>query len=213
MTLFSHGLRAEIAQSIAGLIVHDLLPWQTAREKVAASYGRIPAGEMPSGEEIESAVRETWAIFDAKAHSALLRARRSAALRLLSTLLAPFEGFLTGPVLNGAATPESNITLLVYTEDVKAVEVELLKRDLAFDVLETIDPRMPPPLEVLAFLDPESPPREPVGVLVEIRSPRERGRRPERRTPDAWQEDWEAAGRLDAAALEKHLALKRHPHG
>ncbi len=205
-------LRRELAQAIAGRIVHDLMPWQTAREKTLEDCGRLPADAVPDAAEIESAVRETWAVFSPKAHAELLLRRREAALRLMKDLFAGFDVTLTGAVLNGAATPESNIRLELFTDDVKAAEVALMDRGIDFDVLDTLDSRMPDPEEVLAFLDPAGSRRDPVGVLVEIHSPKHRGRNPYRGTADAWQEAWEASGRLAADELEKHLNL-RHPHG
>ncbi len=199
-------LRLGLAQSIAGYIVHDLMPWQNAREKAFEDLGRLPADAVPSAAEIESAVRETWAVFAPDAHAALLRSRREAALRLMTDVFAGFDVTLTGAVLNGAATPESNIRLELFTDDVKEAEVALMDRGIDFDVLDTIDSRMPAPLEVLAFIDPESDRRDPAGVFVEVHSPKHRGRNPYRGTADAWQEAWEAAGRVTASELQKHLA-------
>lgn len=198
-------LRREIAQAIAGLIVHDLTPWQTAREKILADYPRLPAGAVPDGADIESAVRETWAVFAPEEHARLLRRRREAAWHLMTELFEGMDATLTGAVLNGAATPETNIRLELFTDDVKQAELRLLNAGIDFDVLDTIDSRMPTPSEVLAFLDPGATSRDPVGVLVEIHSPRFRGRNPYRRAPDARQEAWEASGRMTAAELEKHL--------
>ncbi len=199
-------LRVELAQIIAGYIVHDLMPWRNAREKALEGLGRLPADAVPSAAEIESAVRETWAVFAPEAHAALLRRRREAALRLMTDIFADFDVTLTGAVLNGAATPESNIRLELFTDDVKAVEVALMDRGIDFDVLDTIDSRMPAPLEVIAFIDPASDRRNPAGVFAEIHSPKHRGRNPYRGTADAWQQAWEAEGRLTAQALKKHLS-------
>lgn len=198
-------LRQEIAQTIAGYIVHDLMSWQNARQKAAEDKGRLPAGAFPDSAEIESAVRETWAVFAPEAHAALLKKRRLAALSLMKNLFSGFDVSLAGAVLNGAATPESNIRLELFTDDVKSAEVALMDRGIDFDVLTTIDSRMPTPLEVLAFIDPASDRNDPVGVLVEIHSTKHLGRNPCRREPDAWQAEWEASGRLDANELEKHL--------
>ena len=198
-------LRREIAQAIAGLIVHDLTPWQTAREKILAEYPKLPAGAVPDSAEIESAVRETWAVFAPEAHRVLLNNRRTSAYHLMTELFSELDVMLTGAVLNGAATPETNIRLEIFTDDVKEAELRLLNRGIEFDVLDTIDSRMPAPLEVLAFLDPGRSRRDPVGVIVEIHSPRSRGRNPYKNTPDAWQEAWEASGRINAINLKKQL--------
>ena len=88
-------LRREIAQAIAGLIVHDLTPWQTAREKILADYPRLPAGAVPDGAEIESAVRETWAVFAPEEHARLLRRRREAAWHLMTELFEGLDATLT----------------------------------------------------------------------------------------------------------------------
>ncbi len=198
-------LRQELAQTIAGYIVHDLMPWQNAREKALEGEGRLPADAMPNAAEIESAVRETWAVFAPEAHAALLRRRREAALRLMTDLFTNFDVTLTGAVLNGAATPESNIRLELFTDDVKAAEATLMDRGIDFDVLDTIDSRMPAPLEVLAFIDPASCRRDPTGVFVEVHSTKHRGRNPYQGSADEWQQAWEASGRITAQELQKHL--------
>lgn len=200
-------LRRKLALTIAGYIVRDRCSWQKARNKALERMPRLPADTVPDAAEIESAVRETCEIFEADAHRKRLARLRRTALRLMTEWFADFDVTLTGAVLNGAATDESDIHLEIFTDDAKEVEIVLLDRDVNFDVLDTIDSRMPAPLEVLAFLVPQKTTNaeSPAGVLVEIHSTKQRGRNPYRRTPDARQQDWEACGRIDAKTLQTHL--------
>ena len=200
-------VRRELAQSVARYIVCERCPWQTAKIKALEGMPKLPAGTVPNAAEIESAVRETCAIFEADAHRERLARLRHTALRLMCEWFADFDVTLTGAVLNGAATDETNIHLEIFTDNAKEVEIVLLTLGVNFDVLDTIDSRMPAPLEVLTFLAPQEIKNSmpPAGVLVEIHSTKQRGRNPYRHTPDAWQQDWEASGRIDAKTLQTHL--------
>lgn len=109
---------------------------------------------MPSGADVETAVREHLSIFypDHPALLAALRAEAAAVMRDLAE--AGITAYLAGPVLNGAATDDSNITLECFAESGKDAELALLNLNINW---EPIDPQATPslhPIEALGWLRP-----------------------------------------------------------
>ena len=148
-------------------------------------------------------MRERHAVFNPEEHAALLKKRRLLALDVLERVFAGFDAWLTGAVLNGAATEESNIALAIFCDDVKSVEVALMNANLTFEAMESVAGPMPEPLETIAVLIPDG--RERVGCLIEVHSTKSIGINPFKREPDSHQKAWEAAGRITAAKLRQEL--------
>ena len=51
--------------------------------------------------------------------------------------LAPFKPYLTGSVLNGNAGKYADIDLQLFTDDVKAVELYFIDRDIPYKAAQT----------------------------------------------------------------------------
>ena len=67
--------------------------------------------------------------------------------------LTPFNPHLTGAVLNGTAGEHSDIHLQLFTESPKDVEIDLLNRNINFDVSETSHFKNGrQPVETLSFM-------------------------------------------------------------
>lgn len=195
--------RLELAARAAALIVDDGMSWAEARERITGDLRGARRAQCPSSAEIESAVRERHAVFNPEGHAALLKKRRLLALDVLERVFAGFDAWLTGAVLNGAATEESNIALAIFCDDVKSVEVALMNANLTFEAMESVAGPMPEPLETIAVLIPDG--RERVGCLIEVHSTTSIGINPFKREPDSHQKAWEAAGRITAAKLRQEL--------
>lgn len=197
-------LREELAQLAASYIVERGLDRQAARthalEDLTGSR-RAPAALVPSGEEIETAVRAHFALFDPEGHARMLERKRRLALEVLR-LFEGLEAYLTGAVLNGSATEDSPVVIEVCTDDVKAVLSCLM--DAGLD-LEALDPRAAPAgtEESVGFLAVRDGVTESVRVDICAQARRPGGR--PRRRPDACQQPWEAAGRIGAENLQKAL--------
>ena len=195
--------REELAQSIARLIVSDNMPWTLARERVMQASSRY--ANMPNAAEIESAVRENFSLFKPEKHAQSLLRKRRIALDVLH-VLKEFDAYLAGAVLNGAAHDESNIRIEVFCDDVKAVEVALMDRQIEFDAIDPEPGSAIASDESLGLLIPTG--RESFeGVRIEICSTKAKRSNPYKSTPDAWQQPWEAAGRIDARTLSKVLNI------
>lgn len=204
-------LRAELAQRIAADIAETCCDWTRARdnalEQARLSLGEVALRAQPDSAQIESAVRAHFALFAPEAHRADLAQKRTLAYQLLVGPLAPFDAYLTGAVLNGAAHADSNICLEVFDDDVKAVEVALMQAAIDFEPVSAPTGAMPEPLESLGFVLAPRRDRPAQGVRVDIYSTKHIGRNPYRRLPDAHQADWEAAGRICGAALAQTAGI------
>lgn len=191
----------ESALAVAHFIVFDEMPWSLAREKAADAFAGF---DIPPSDLIESAVRETWATFKPEFHRTVLLQKRLTALRALQ-YLDSFDAFLCGSVLNGCAGSQSSIRIEVFEEDEKAVLLSLIDAGLDVEAIENEPGPMPEPTQSLGFLLRSDPSNNLEAVRIEIFPARYRSRNPRRTKPDAWQEPWEACGRIRAEELTKRI--------
>ena len=201
-------LRIETAQRIAADIAENFSDWASARaralDELKSELGLIPAGAVPSSSEIESAVRAHYDLFSHAEHAELLKEKRLFARSLLQA----FENvdiFLTGAVLNGCAHADSIIVLDVFTDDVKAFEAALIDHGIDFEPVESPHSAMPDPLESLGALIYKRGSPTAEAVRFDLRPCSDRNRNPFRRKPDAYQQPWEAQGRISAQQLRQVL--------
>ncbi|WP_217807143.1 nucleotidyltransferase domain-containing protein [Andreprevotia lacus] len=128
-------LRSEIAHRAARLIAEDhILDFAQAKKKAARQLGVTEGRALPSNQEIEAALESYRAIYQPD-HAGHLDRLRGKAL-ILMRLLTEFQPYLTGSVLSGVAGPHSDINLLIYTDDPKAVELFLLNRQIDYQIAE-----------------------------------------------------------------------------
>ena len=125
----------EIAQAAARMIVEDGLDYAGARRKAMHEHGggrRLR--EAPGNEAIEDEVRAHIALFCADTQPAELRALREAALRWMLRL-ADFRPHVGGAVWRGTATRQSVVRLDLYCDDIKAPEIALLNKGVAYETV------------------------------------------------------------------------------
>jgi hypothetical protein len=128
-------MRTELAQAAAKLIIeHGIDDWEMAKRKAARQLGVFDGGKLPSSEELEQAIRDYNSLFRPQSQAAMLYARRSAALKWMQ-LLSQFSPRLTAGVANGLASAHSDIRIEVVADDGKQVELFLLARELAFELV------------------------------------------------------------------------------
>ena len=128
------GLRAEIAASAAALIAEDGLDYVTAKRK---AYERLTGGRgsriakemLPSNEQVENALREYQALFQADSQPQRLLELRTKALALME-LLQAFEPTVVGAIANGTAGDHSDIHLHCVADSAKALGIFLLNHHL-----------------------------------------------------------------------------------
>ncbi len=120
------GTRASIAAAAARLMAEDgITDYYLAKRKAARLLGLPEHVAFPDNAAVEAELRAYRSLYQGEEHEEMLLALRQTALDLLD-LLAPFNPYLTGSVLEGTAGEHSNIDILVFADSAKEVEIFLL---------------------------------------------------------------------------------------
>lgn len=133
----SSRLADEIAAAAARLVVDEGLDYAGAKRRALKNLGLDGRGgarsaELPGNDQVEDAVREHLALFNADTQPGELRALRELALQWMQRL-AEFRPHLSGAVWRGTATRLSPLLLDLYCDDGKAAEIELINLGLDFE--------------------------------------------------------------------------------
>jgi len=115
---------------------------------------------------LEAAVREHIAIFHADTQPGELAALRRLAL-LWMERLAEFRPHLAGAAWHGTATRLSDIYMQLFCDDPKAVEIELINRQLSYEA-RTVSGFNGAPVEALSLSCPCPELGETVGVHLMV---------------------------------------------
>ncbi len=125
-------MREQLAQQAAKLMFDSsITDFAFAKRKAAKQLGALDTQHLPSNEEVEAALHSYRALFQHNDHPQNLRLLRQEALAAMQQL-EPFHPYLTGSVLSGNADPDSDINLILFSDDSKAVLLFLLKHELEF---------------------------------------------------------------------------------
>ena len=129
-------LRQAVADEAARIMneqgVDDFL---LAKRKAAERLGVTDASILPRNTEIEAALMAHHRLFAHDRHAADLSDLRRSALAAMR-LIEDFQPRLVGPVLNGSASPHSEINLHLFSETPEAVSLRLDERGVPHEVLE-----------------------------------------------------------------------------
>jgi len=126
-------MREQLAHDAARLIAEDgIVDFAFAKRKAARQMGASDTQHLPSNQEVGEALHSYRALFQHESHPAILFQLREEALATMR-LLAEFRPYLTGSVLSGAAGERSDINLMLFSDDSKAVLLFLLKNNLEFE--------------------------------------------------------------------------------
>ncbi|HET8666353.1 MAG TPA: hypothetical protein VFM10_00135 [Terriglobales bacterium] len=126
-------MREQLAQQAARLMAEGgISDHAYAKRKAARQLGVPETHHLPSNQEIDEALHSYRKLFQHDTHPAVLRALRTEALNAMR-LLENFHPYLTGSVLSGTAGSHSDINLMLFSDDAKAVLLFLLKHNLEFD--------------------------------------------------------------------------------
>ena len=147
-------IRQEIAITAARLVAEDGLDYGAAKRKalqiVFGREGPPGGGMLPDNAEIEAEVRVYQALFQSDVQPARLAHLRQVAVAAMRRL-AQFDPYLVGPVLNGTAGEHSDVSLQVFVDSPKDVEIFLLNEGIEFEVGERNHFRGKGTVEALAF--------------------------------------------------------------
>lgn len=119
-------MRRLIADAAARLLALDgSQDYGSAKRKAARQLGAADSQNLPDNQEIENALREYQAIFQAEAAPNRLAQLRKVAMEYMERLI-DYDPHLTGSVLNGTAGKHSDINLQLFTEKEKDIEFLLM---------------------------------------------------------------------------------------
>ncbi len=126
-------MREQLAHLAARMIAKDgITDFAFAKRKAARQLGAADTQHLPSNQEVEEALSSYRALYQQDSHPAILHQLREEALAAMQ-LLEPFHPYLVGSVLSGTASEHSDINLMLFSDDAKAVLLLLLKHNLEFE--------------------------------------------------------------------------------
>ncbi|MGB8516734.1 MAG: hypothetical protein WCD45_02480 [Gallionella sp.] len=126
-------MREQLAHQAAKLMAEDgITDHAYAKRKAARQLGAEDTHHLPSNDEIDTALRSFRMLFQSNSHPKILSELREQALANMR-LLADFHPYLTGSVLTGTAGENSDINIMLFSDDAKAVLLFLLKHKIDFE--------------------------------------------------------------------------------
>jgi len=125
-------MREQLAHLAAKIMAESgVIDYAAAKHKAARQLGCSDTQHLPGNDEIDLALNSYRSLYQHDAHPAILASLRSEALKTM-LMLSEFKPYLTGSVLNGKAGQHSDINLILYSDDAKAVLLHLLKLKVNF---------------------------------------------------------------------------------
>ncbi len=126
-------MREQLAHQAAKLMAEaGISDYAFAKRKAARQLGASDTQHLPSNQEIDEALHNYRALFQPDSHPAILHQLREEALATMRLLL-QFQPYLTGSVLSGTAGEASDINIMLFSDDAKAVLLFLLKHNIQFE--------------------------------------------------------------------------------
>lgn len=134
----NRSLKTRIAVEAARLIAEqDDLSFDQARRKAAKRLNCRDQRQLPENLEIERALQEHRMIFQGGPDPDNLRRQRQNAIGAMS-LFRAFQPQLVGPILGGSAGRHTPITLILFSDTVEAVAMDLLDRKIPWQQQEVL---------------------------------------------------------------------------
>ncbi|HUW26681.1 MAG TPA: hypothetical protein VMW07_09190 [Gallionella sp.] len=126
-------MREQLAYQAARLMAEgNITDHALAKRKAAQQLGASDTQHLPSNDEVDMALHSYRALYQHGSHPAILRQLREEALATMRPLES-FHPYLTGSVLSGMAGIHSDINLMLFSDDTKAVLLFLLKHNPVFE--------------------------------------------------------------------------------
>ena len=126
-------MREQLAHLAAKLMAEDgITNHAYAKHKAARQLGAADPQHLPSNDEIDTALHSFRQLFQSETHPNILNELRREALTHM-LLLADFHPYLTGSVLSGTAGEQSDINIMLFSDDEKAVLLFMLKHKIDFE--------------------------------------------------------------------------------
>ncbi len=191
-------LSEKLAAVVAQKIAETGISWSKARQELIDDGMVLTNSELPSDDQIETALREYYAIFDPIGHAQRLMELRKIASHVME-MLDLFKPEITKGVLNGCADKFSDIHLQVICDSPKELEIFLLNQGVEPEVIAPQSVGQGQPAEEIIF---EAPlPQNgyffankiPVWVKIKVFDHPSNFRRRSKKAADNWQIEEEAA--------------------
>lgn len=126
-------MREQLAHQAAKLMAEDgITDHAFAKRKAARQLGAEDTQHLPSNQEVDEALHSYRILYQHDSYPDILCQLREEALSTMR-LLADFHPYLTGSVLSGIAGEQSDINLMLFSDDTKAVLLFLLKHKIDFE--------------------------------------------------------------------------------
>jgi hypothetical protein len=126
-------MREQLAHQAAKLMAEgDITDYAFAKRKAARQLGASDTQHLPSNQEVDEALHAYRTLYQQDSHPDILYQLREEALAAMR-MLEQFHPYLTGSVLSGTAGENSDINLMLFSDDAKAVLLFLLKHDIEFE--------------------------------------------------------------------------------
>ena len=129
-------MRRRIAHVAARILAEDgSLDYGSAKRKAARQLGAPDSDNLPDNQQIDEALRSYQALYQADETRTQVALLRQVAIEYMEQL-ADFDPHLTGPVLNGTAGRNTDISLQLFTDDQKEVEFLLMRLKIPYQTAE-----------------------------------------------------------------------------
>jgi hypothetical protein len=126
-------MREQLAHQAAKLMAKDgITDHAHAKRKAARQLGATDTQHLPSNQEVDDALHSYRVLYQHDSHPGILHQLREEALTTMR-LLVEFHPYLIGSVLSGTAGELSDINLMLFSDDAKAVLLFLLQHKIDFD--------------------------------------------------------------------------------
>ncbi|MGI9263945.1 MAG: hypothetical protein ACR2QU_03380 [Gammaproteobacteria bacterium] len=126
--------RREVAQEAARIMREEgIRDYLLAKRKAANRLCIVDRNALPGNEEIVEALSEQQRLFGGTAYADRLQALRVVAQQAMA-LFQEFSPRLVGPVLTGAVTDQSAVSLHVFSDTPEQVAYRLLEMNIPYDI-------------------------------------------------------------------------------
>ena len=126
-------LRQLVAQEAARMMAEDgISDYAYAKKKAGRQLGVVDANCLPSNAEIEEEIRIFHELYNSESQPQALRQLRQDAL-IVMELFQRFNPHLTGSVLEGTASVNSETHIHLFADSAKEVEIFLLNQQIPYD--------------------------------------------------------------------------------
>jgi len=129
----SEAMRRDITNLAARMMAEEgISSYGFAKRKAAKQLGVPDSEVLPGNQEIEAALRDYMALYQAEELQERLTVLRREALELMR-LLEEFNPYLVGAALDGSAGRYADAEIELFADSPKDVEIFLLNRGISFE--------------------------------------------------------------------------------